>query len=68
MCLLIFSKKKSIKNNQEERDGLSLQGYLGQISYVINLHEWNSQVKRLKFSVEAHAKRKQNHDDSLRKH
>lgn len=39
-----------------------------QISCVINVHEWNSQMKRLKFSLEAHAKRKRNHGDSVRKH
>lgn len=64
-----FLKEKiSIKNNQEERDGVALQGYLCQIPYVINLHAWNSQMKRLKFSLEAHAKRKWNHSVSLRKH
>lgn len=60
-----FLKKKIIEiNNQEERDDVSLQGYLCKIYYAINLHAWNSQIKRLKFNLKAHATRKWNHSVS----
>lgn len=62
--LFAISLKKKKLNNQEERDGVSLQGYLYKIYYAINWHAWNSQIKRLKFNLKAHATRKWNHSVS----